>query len=309
MVTEAQIREALRGVNDPEIGRPIEDIGMLERIEVDGGTVRVHVLLTIEGCPLRDRITQEVTAAVQPIAGVERVEVSLTPMSPEQREKLVGTLRGPNAAGPTKIAFSPKTSIIAVASGKGGVGKSSVTVNLAASLAADGYKVGRARRRRLGLQRAAHARRRGQAGRVQRHDPAAGGPRREGDLDGVLRAGGHPGDLARADAAQGDRAVPGRRLLGRSRRACSATCPRHRRREHLARIVHPGRLDGRGHDAAGGGAHGRAARREDGRTNEPAPDRRDREHVVVRLSALRRAGAAVRRGRRAAGGRHHRRAR
>ena len=142
MVTEALVREALRGVNDPEIGRPIEDIGMLESIEVDGGLVRVHVLLTIEGCPLRDRITQEVTGAIQPLAGVERVEVSLTPMSPEAREKLVGTLRGPTATGATKIAFSPKTSIIAVASGKGGVGKSSVTVNLAAVLAADGYKVG-----------------------------------------------------------------------------------------------------------------------------------------------------------------------
>jgi ATP-binding protein involved in chromosome partitioning len=115
---------------------------MLAGIAVDGGDVRVDVLLTIEGCPLRDRITQDVTAAVQPLPGVERVSVSLTPMSQQQREALVGKLRGPNAAGATKIRFSPKTAIIAVASGKGGVGKSSVTVNLAAALAADGYKVG-----------------------------------------------------------------------------------------------------------------------------------------------------------------------
>jgi ATP-binding protein involved in chromosome partitioning len=142
MITEAQVREALRSVNDPEIGKPIEDIGMLDRIEVDGGRVRVHVLLTIEGCPLRDRITQDVTAAVAPLGGVEAVEVSLTPMSPEQRERLVGTLRGPTAQGPTRISFAPQTSIIAVASGKGGVGKSSVTVNLACALAAEGANVG-----------------------------------------------------------------------------------------------------------------------------------------------------------------------
>jgi len=142
MVTEAAVREALREVRDPEIGKPIEEIGMLAGIQVEGGDVRVDVLLTIEGCPLRDRITQDVTAAVQPLAGVERVAVSLTPMSAEQREALVGKLRGPNAAGPTKIKFPDKTAIIAVASGKGGVGKSSVTVNLAVALAADGYKVG-----------------------------------------------------------------------------------------------------------------------------------------------------------------------
>jgi ATP-binding protein involved in chromosome partitioning len=143
MVTEEQVREALRNVLDPEIGKPIEDIGMLQRIEVAGGDVHVHVLLTIEGCPLRDRITGDVTAAVQPLAGVERVEVTLTPMSDEQRQTLVGQLRGSNGQpAPTKISFPPETTLIAVASGKGGVGKSSVSVNLAAAMAADGAKVG-----------------------------------------------------------------------------------------------------------------------------------------------------------------------
>jgi ATP-binding protein involved in chromosome partitioning len=144
MPTQEQVREALRNVKDPEIGRPIEDLGMLKEIEVDGGVVRVHVLLTIEGCPLRDRITTDVTAAVRPVEGVERVEVSLTPMSEEQRASLVGNLRGgqaPAQAG-SRISFPPHTSIIAVASGKGGVGKSSVTVNIAAALAAEGASVG-----------------------------------------------------------------------------------------------------------------------------------------------------------------------
>ncbi|MGE5226884.1 MAG: Mrp/NBP35 family ATP-binding protein [Planctomycetaceae bacterium] len=144
MVSEADVRAALRQVNDPEIGKPIEDIGMLQAIEVEGGLVRVHVLLTIEGCPLRDRITTEVTAAVQPLEGVERVEVTLTPMTQEQREALVGTLRGGQPAAPAgqRISFPPTTSIVAIASGKGGVGKSSVTVNLACALAQDGAKVG-----------------------------------------------------------------------------------------------------------------------------------------------------------------------
>jgi ATP-binding protein involved in chromosome partitioning len=142
VVTEEQVRQALRSVLDPEIGRPIEDIGMLRSIEIDGGRVEVHVLLTIEGCPLKDRITNDVTAAVQPIAGVERVDVRLTPMSQEQREGLVSTLRGGAPAPQQKIQFPPSTSVIAVASGKGGVGKSSVTVNLAAALAAEGRKVG-----------------------------------------------------------------------------------------------------------------------------------------------------------------------
>jgi ATP-binding protein involved in chromosome partitioning len=144
MATTEQVREALRSVKDPEIGRPIEDIGMLKDIEVDDGTVRVHVLITIEGCPLKDRITQDVTAAVMPLEGVERVEVPLTPMSPQERQALVDRLRGGagQAAPERRIAFAPQTAIVAVASGKGGVGKSSVTVNLAAALAAEGANVG-----------------------------------------------------------------------------------------------------------------------------------------------------------------------
>jgi len=142
VVTEEQVRHALRNVMDPEIGRPIEDIGMLQSIAIDGARVEVHVLLTIEGCPLKDRITNDVTAAVQPIDGVERVDVRLTPMSQEQREGLVSTLRGGTPTPQQKIEFPPSTSVIAVASGKGGVGKSSVTVNLAAALAAEGKKVG-----------------------------------------------------------------------------------------------------------------------------------------------------------------------
>jgi ATP-binding protein involved in chromosome partitioning len=145
--TEQQVREALRSVLDPEIGKPIEDIGMLRSIDVEGGNVRVHVLITIEGCPLKDRITNDVTAAVQPIAGVERVQVELTPMNPQERQALVEQLRGaalgPHAGEPRRtISFPPGTAVIAIASGKGGVGKSSVTVNLAAALASEGHRVG-----------------------------------------------------------------------------------------------------------------------------------------------------------------------
>ncbi len=151
MVTEQQVREALRSVLDPEIGRPIEDLGMLRGIQIEpDGLVRVYVLLTIEGCPLKDRINNDVTAALSPIDGVERVEVSLAPMSEEQRASLVATLRGGNGGAaphqqpPQQKTFftNDDTTVIAVASGKGGVGKSSVTVNLACALAAEGHRVG-----------------------------------------------------------------------------------------------------------------------------------------------------------------------
>jgi ATP-binding protein involved in chromosome partitioning len=148
MTTREDVRQALRGVMDPEIGRPIEDIGMLKDIEIEGGTVRVHVLITIEGCPLKDRINSDVTGAVLPLPGVERVEVRLSPMSEGERQALVSKLRGGAPAqqsGPPQqqqFFTDGRTSVIAVASGKGGVGKSSVTVNLACALAAEGHRVG-----------------------------------------------------------------------------------------------------------------------------------------------------------------------
>ena len=144
MVTEEQVRQALRNVLDPEIGKPIEDIGMLQGIDVQDGLVRVHVLITIEGCPLKDRITNDVTNALQPVEGVERVEVELSPMSEGQRAELVAQLRGGAPAPQQQRSFfvGSDTTVIAVASGKGGVGKSSVTVNLACALAAEGHRVG-----------------------------------------------------------------------------------------------------------------------------------------------------------------------
>ncbi|MGH2696733.1 MAG: P-loop NTPase, partial [Actinomycetota bacterium] len=142
MATEEQVRQALRQVLDPEIGKPIEDLGMLKGVEISAdGDVRVDVLLTIAGCPLRDRINKDVTAAVAPLEGVRRVEVRLGEMSGDQRQTLVSQLKGGQPEQQTFFT-SGDTEVIAVASGKGGVGKSSVTASLAAAMAAEGQRVG-----------------------------------------------------------------------------------------------------------------------------------------------------------------------
>src|SRR5438874_5054854 len=146
-VTEEQVRAALRQVLDPEIGKPIEDLGMLKGIEIEGDVVRVYVLLTIAGCPLRERIDSDVRAALATVDGVDpaKAEIVMGEMTGEEREAMVGKLRGQAAAGaPQMPTFftDGKTTVIAIASGKGGVGKSSVTVNLAAALAAEGHRVG-----------------------------------------------------------------------------------------------------------------------------------------------------------------------
>jgi len=142
--TPEQVSQALAGVIDPEIRRPITELGMVKAVEIgDEGMVRVDIYLTVAACPLRDTITRDVTAAVSQVPGVSRVRVELDVMSEQQRKELQTKLRG---GKPEKeIPFAKPTSltkVYAVASGKGGVGKSSVTVNLAAALAAAGQKVG-----------------------------------------------------------------------------------------------------------------------------------------------------------------------
>src|ERR1700744_3638137 len=93
--TAGEVTRALAGVNDPEIHRPITDLGMVKNIEISpDGTVRVDVYLTVAGCPMRDTITREVTAAVSKLDGVSRVRVELDVMSEEQRRALQSTLRG-----------------------------------------------------------------------------------------------------------------------------------------------------------------------------------------------------------------------
>ena len=142
--TVDQVTQALSRVNDPEIHRPITELGMVKNIEIAAdGRVRVDVWLTVAGCPLRDTITREVTAAVSALDGVTAVAVELDVMSEEQRRGLQGKLRGGQPEREIPFANpASRTQVYAVASGKGGVGKSSVTVNLAVALAAAGQKVG-----------------------------------------------------------------------------------------------------------------------------------------------------------------------
>jgi ATP-binding protein involved in chromosome partitioning len=138
------VNDALATVIDPELRRPITELGMVDSVQVsDDGKVTVAVLLTIAGCPLRDTITADSQKALSAVPGVTAVDVELKVMDQAQRDALKEKLRG--AGGQRSIPFNDPgslTKVYAVASGKGGVGKSSVTVNLASALAAQGLRVG-----------------------------------------------------------------------------------------------------------------------------------------------------------------------
>jgi ATP-binding protein involved in chromosome partitioning len=142
---EDAILTALSTVQDPEIHRPITELKMVASVAVrPDGVAELGILLTVAGCPMRDRLRTDITTAVSAVPGVTGVEIDFGAMTQEQRKELQSSLRGPAAAEPVIPFAQPgsRTRVYAVASGKGGVGKSSVTVNLAAALAARGMTVG-----------------------------------------------------------------------------------------------------------------------------------------------------------------------
>jgi ATP-binding protein involved in chromosome partitioning len=139
----AAVQAALGAVEDPELRLPLDEAGMVGDLQVDRfGTVKVAVRLTTPSCPMKDTLARDVTAAVSAVAGVERVEVSFEAMSDNERMQLAARLRGDTPEGSHRFGLDSSTQVYAVASGKGGVGKSTVTANLAIALAEQGKRVG-----------------------------------------------------------------------------------------------------------------------------------------------------------------------
>ncbi len=153
MPTEAQVLEALRPVQDPELGRSVVELDMVRAVRFEGSRVGVTIALTVAGCPLKAEITERVTTAVRALGDVDAVDVELTVMSDDDRAALRQRLQGTHAEAPPStgpgqghaaVPFadpSSTTRVLGLSSGKGGVGKSSVTVNLAVALSHQGHEV------------------------------------------------------------------------------------------------------------------------------------------------------------------------
>ncbi len=141
-ITKEAILDALRVVEDPDVHRSIVEMEMVRKVEIHGSRVGVEVVLTIQGCPLHNIIEKQVKEVVLAVPGVTDIELTIGTMSDEERERFASKLRGKEASQSPLLAPDVSTEFIAIASGKGGVGKSTVTANLAVALAKRGLRVG-----------------------------------------------------------------------------------------------------------------------------------------------------------------------
>jgi ATP-binding protein involved in chromosome partitioning len=137
-----QIVAALGGVIDPELRKPVTELDMVRDVRIEGGVVAVTIALTVPGCPLRASFEEQVERALKPLEGVESVTLTFDVMTPDERTALTAKLRGGVEGRSKGVSVDRETRVIAIASGKGGVGKSTLTVNLAAAFVELGHRTG-----------------------------------------------------------------------------------------------------------------------------------------------------------------------
>ncbi len=137
-----EIYQALANVIDPELRRPVTELDMVRGVDIDGGAVTITIALTVAGCPLRSAFQEQVTTHVAGLAGVQSLRLEFDVMTPDERAALTTKLRGGVAERSKGLSVDRSTRVLAIASGKGGVGKSSVTANLAAAFARLGHRTG-----------------------------------------------------------------------------------------------------------------------------------------------------------------------
>jgi ATP-binding protein involved in chromosome partitioning len=142
VITRDQVMQTLEGVRDPELGGNVVELGMITDVAIDGSTVDIGLALTIAECPLRSQIEGDTRRRVEAMPEVDAVNIRTTAMTKKQRAELMSVARRNARADAEPTQVSSTTRVISIASGKGGVGKSSVSVNLAAGLAAQGFEVG-----------------------------------------------------------------------------------------------------------------------------------------------------------------------